>query len=58
MFPLFDRLLALIEREAMNSKGVNGERYQMFMVWYDRIDDTKLELAGVLGYEYVNPDFD
>jgi len=51
-------LLALIEREAMNSKGVDGERYQMFMVWYDRIDDTKLEAAGVLGYEYINPDFD
>jgi hypothetical protein len=58
MFPLFDRLLALIYREAMNSKGVNGERYQMFMVWYDRIDDTKLEAAGVLAYDYVNPDCD
>ncbi|MCL1947295.1 MAG: hypothetical protein FWF51_09145 [Chitinivibrionia bacterium] len=54
--PLFNRLLEIMHREAMNSRG--NERYGMFMNYYESIDKVRLESAGVIGYKYVNPAVD
>ena len=54
--PLFNRLLEFLHAEKM--KSVRTERYQMYSDWYNRLDDIKLEMAGVLNYKYVNPKWD
>jgi hypothetical protein len=51
---LLNRTLEILYAKRLNGKG-GDERYQMFTRWYNRINDIKLEMAGILGFEYHNP---
>jgi len=43
------KALKLIHDEKMASiTGCSNERYRMYAGWYDRIDDIRLEAAGVI----------
>jgi len=59
IFKHLGKALELIHDEKMASKtGYSNERYRMYAAWYDTIDDARLEMAGVLGWEYRNPAVD
>ena len=43
------KALKLLHNEKMASiTGCSNERYRMYAEWYDRIDDVRLEMAGVI----------
>ena len=43
------KAMELIHAERMSGAIViGGERYQMWADWYNRVDDVRLEMAGVI----------
>jgi len=56
IFKHLGKALELIHDEMGASRA--DERYKMYAAWYDVIDDARLEMAGVLGWEYRNPAVD